>query len=413
MFPEPTELLLIGCSIESIWTPRSKSNTWTPRTNSQTYWQKEISHVTSGIIFCVCSTLAISVLPLVLKWCQKEHKKNQVKKESQQNQSWWWICFTIPREGSERACLDCIGKPGENQIWKSERTSGLVKCAANKNGETRIGRQLIKLFRMEHWRQVVFSSVEIWWNVEPVFDKFVLEDDMDSDTATESNLSLRSRSFLNRVNDRLRKMLDQSSKDAPQDIDKRSMIWWMFMSSTVEASVFIGGQYSENVRSIKNPGNNITMKQMFDISEKLIVGQSEEIYGVTPINWEDLWRKQFSLVMKKSSVSRTRRFTYYQILCYALERCTRIHNQILSGKTSWRGSRVHHNTELWTQLTESRWNSSEIVSQDSPHCSSATKSKSSCLKWAINQKNSKMDHLHVDVQRHLMGISRQWTGMRI
>ena len=31
MFPEPTELLLIGCSTESIWTPKSKSNTLTPK----------------------------------------------------------------------------------------------------------------------------------------------------------------------------------------------------------------------------------------------------------------------------------------------------------------------------------------------------------------------------------------------
>ena len=42
MFPEPRELLLIGCLIESIWTPRSKSNTLTPRTNSQTYWQRKV-----------------------------------------------------------------------------------------------------------------------------------------------------------------------------------------------------------------------------------------------------------------------------------------------------------------------------------------------------------------------------------
>ena len=47
----------------------------------------------------------------------------------------------------------------------------------------------------------------------------------DSDTATESNISLRSRSFLNRVNDRLRKMLDHLPEVAMQDIDKRSMIW--------------------------------------------------------------------------------------------------------------------------------------------------------------------------------------------
>ena len=63
----------------------------------------------------------------------------------------------------------------------------------------------------------------------PVYDKIVIDDDMDSDTATESNLSPRSRSFLNRVNDRLRKMLDRSPEDAMQDIDKRFMIWGMFL----------------------------------------------------------------------------------------------------------------------------------------------------------------------------------------
>ena len=77
-------------------------------------------------------------------------------------------------------------------------------------------------------------------------DKFVIDDDdMDSDTATESSLSLKARSFLNRVKDRLRKTLDHSSKDAMQDIDKRSKIWGIFMSSTLEASVFMDKNYSE------------------------------------------------------------------------------------------------------------------------------------------------------------------------
>ena len=58
----------------------------------------------------------------------------------------------------------------------------------------------------------------------------------------------------------------------------------MFMSSALEASVFMGKDYSENLRRFKNTGNNLTMK-------KLIVGQSDEIYGVTPINWEDSSRK--------------------------------------------------------------------------------------------------------------------------
>ena len=61
--------------------------------------------------------------------------------------------------------------------------------------------------------------------VRLVSDKLVIDIDMDSDTAAESNLSLKPRSFLNRVNDRLRKMLDRSPEDSMQDIDKRSMIW--------------------------------------------------------------------------------------------------------------------------------------------------------------------------------------------
>ena len=60
--------------------------------------------------------------------------------------------------------------------------------------------------------------------VRPVYDKFVIDDDMDSDTAAESNFSLKSRSFLHRVNDRLRKMLNRSPEGPTQDIDKRSMI---------------------------------------------------------------------------------------------------------------------------------------------------------------------------------------------
>ena len=51
------------------------------------------------------------------------------------------------------------------------------------------------------------------------------DDDMDSNTVAESDMSLKSRSFLHRMNDRVRKMLDQSSKDATQDNNKHSLIW--------------------------------------------------------------------------------------------------------------------------------------------------------------------------------------------
>ena len=89
------------------------------------------------------------------------------------------------------------------------------------------------------------------------------------------------------MNDRLCKILDHSSEDAMHDIHKRSMIWGMFLSSTSEASVFMGKNYSDNLHSIKNTGQNLTLKQMFEISEKLILELSDEIFGVSQISWEN------------------------------------------------------------------------------------------------------------------------------
>ena len=64
----------------------------------------------------------------------------------------------------------------------------------------------------DKWSSQVWKSGEMsnTSTGRPENDKFVIDDDIDSDTAAESNLSLKSSSFLNRVNDRLRKMLDLS-----------------------------------------------------------------------------------------------------------------------------------------------------------------------------------------------------------
>ena len=57
-------------------------------------------------------------------------------------------------------------------------------------------------------------------------NKFAVDnDDTDSDTVAESDMSLISRSFLHRVNDRVRKIQDQSAKDATQDSNQHSLIW--------------------------------------------------------------------------------------------------------------------------------------------------------------------------------------------
>ena len=76
----------------------------------------------------------------------------------------------------------------------------------------------------------------------------------------------------------------------------------MFISSTMQASVFMVKNYSDKLHSIKNT-EDLTLKQMFEISEKLISEQSDEIYGVNTINLEDSSWKYLSLVGDEDVIS--------------------------------------------------------------------------------------------------------------
>ena len=188
---------------------------------------------------------------------------------------------------------------------------------------------------------------------------------MDSNTVPESDMSLKSRSFLHRENDWVRKMPDQSSKDAS-----------------------MGKNYSDNLHSIKNTGKDLTMKQMFDISEKLIAEQSDEIYGVNTMNWEDSSWKHLSLIGDEEVINLLHTKVYVfsdSVLCLGKMNENPQSNTVWEDKLTWFKSSSQYN--FWTQLMVSRWNSGGIFSQDSPHCSSATKTRSSCQKWAKSQNN--------------------------
>ena len=93
------------------------------------------------------------------------------------------------------------------------------------------------------------------------------------------------------------------------------------MSSTLQTSVFMGKNYLEILHSIKNTRKDLTMTQMFDISEKLIVGQSDEIFGVSSINWEDSSWKHLSLVNDEEVISLSHAKVYVfsdSVLCLGM-----------------------------------------------------------------------------------------------
>ena len=351
-----------------------------------------------GIIFCVCSTLAIPAPSTSAKRCRKEHKKIQGKKESQQNQSRWRIWSHDTAWGIQT----CLPRLHQKRPGKTKSESQNVPLSSLNVQQTGTERPVMGAGSSDYseWNIDEKWSSQEWKSGDtfgartgrPMDEKFVIDIDMDSDTAAESDFSLKSRSFLNRV-----WMID---------CERCWTVLQKIQCKTLTNVLWSGNVYVFDVGSICIHGKELFRQFTFHQKHR---GRSDfkadvrHIWNVDSgtIGWDFFeclksagkilhGNNYLRSLMKKSSVSRMQRFMYSQILCYVLERWIRTQHQILFGSDSWDGSKIHHNTELWTQLTENRWNSSGIFSQDSPHCSLLTKSKSSWAKWA-NQNNSKDD----------------------
>ena len=73
---------------------------------------------------------------------------------------------------------------------------------------------------------------------------------MGSDT-TELELSVEPRSFVNRVNDQLRKRQKRISNVAGEG-EEHSMIWRTFMAVTMESAVFMGKNFQSELLQISH-----------------------------------------------------------------------------------------------------------------------------------------------------------------
>ena len=132
---------------------------------------------------------------------------------------------------------------------------------------------------------------------------------------TELELSVESRSFVNRVNDQVRKR-QKIISDVAEDGEEHSIIWGMFMAVTKESAVFMGKNFQNNQNSIVNTAD-LTLKQMFDISAKLVAEQ-DEISGLETIGWEKYSWKYLSLIGDERIINLQRMKVYVfsdSVLC--------------------------------------------------------------------------------------------------
>ena len=198
----------------------------------------------------------------------------------------------------------------------------------------------------------------------------------------------------------------QSSIDATEDSDKHSVKWRKFMSSTLQASVLMEKNYSDNWHSIKkqkiSEWNRCSTFLRNWCPNKMRSMEGKQLTGKTLHGNTCLW-----LVMNKSSVSSALKSTYSQIHYCLLEKWARTLNQILHGKTDWRGSkftRIQSFGQNWWWANGTRVEHFPKIH----HFAAQPQTPRAVVMIERNTREFyKKDHLHVYVQRHLMRVKRQ------
>ena len=150
---------------------------------------------------------------------------------------------------------------------------------------------------------------------EAVFDS-ILSCVSHSSRFTTIIMCKKKKTFLERVNDQVRKRQKRSSMNVTENDEKHSVIWGMFMSVTLESAVFMGKNYLNNCHFIANT-KDLTLKLMFDISTRL-VSEQDEISGLETIGWENHSWKYMSLIGDERVINLQRTNVYVfseSVLC--------------------------------------------------------------------------------------------------
>ena len=106
--------------------------------------------------------------------------------------------------------------------------------------------------------------------------------------------------FVNKVKDQVRSRQERMSNVAESG-EEHSIIWGMFMAATMNAATLMGKSFSTVQNFIKN-SEDLTLKQMFDVTAQLVNDQ-EEIHGLDKIRWGKNSWERLSLIGDETVIS--------------------------------------------------------------------------------------------------------------
>ena len=91
--------------------------------------------------------------------------------------------------------------------------------------------------------------------------------------------------FVNKVTDQVRNRQKRMSSIA-ESCTEHSIIWGMFMATTLNATTDMGKNFS-SIQSVVKNHESLTLKQMFDVTAQLVKNQEEiSCFGQNSV-WEE------------------------------------------------------------------------------------------------------------------------------
>ena len=200
-----------------------------------------------------------------------------------------------------------------SQEWRAEATTH------DRSGQPdKTSWRMVQQVRADHEEILLDGTAQSVRYGEPLRDRSGQLDNINSqEVANSQNFIMGSDAteFVNQVNDQVRKRQKRMSNVAGSG-EEHSMIWGMFMAVTMNAATFMGKNYQNNCHSIANT-TDLTLKQMFDISVKLVAEQ-DEISGLETIGWENHSWKYLSLIGDERIINlqRTKVYVFWDsVLC--------------------------------------------------------------------------------------------------
>ena len=302
MFPEPTELRLIGCSIQLIWTQIKyidTKNQVADFLNKGNFTRDEWNHLLC--LFNISHFSSTVCSAAMAKRSQQDSGEEWVTTKSRPMMN---LIARAPSHGSSSTSVS----PEKRSYGSQDPWSSIAKK------EERSGRPDIGIDRLktsdhcyhEQFMETFSSASYLKWDDDRDWSfqdwKTYIEHTSDRDMA--STIRHWKRWSRNGIVSRIKIIRELGEWSGSKKTEKDFECYWkwrktfydsgMFMAVTMESAVFMWKNYLNICQPIANT-TDLTLKQMFDISTRL-VSEQNEISGLETIGWENHSWKYLSLI---------------------------------------------------------------------------------------------------------------------